>query len=120
MKRPFPKGVFDLKKQKQDVCPGCSRHCTQDCVRCKCGRAYFAGRSSSGTPAPQEAPRKKRKWEKYAAEGGLVWRLIIAALRAKKALRREQIAEAQIMDVLDEQEKTLLDQILKKLDGIFQ
>ena len=110
-----------MKKHKEDVCPGCSRHCTRNEIRCKRGRAYFAEHGADGLKVhPADEKRKKRKWEKYVDEGGLVWRMLFVSLRAKKALRRGKIDEAKLISVLDEQDRVQLDRILKKLDGKIQ
>ena len=108
-----------MKNQKTDVCPGCSRHCTRDNPRCKRGRAYFA-QLQDGEPratAVRKGSGKKRRWEKHVTEGGIAWQLIYVGRRAKKALRREEISEAQFINALDEQERDQLAQLLKKLDA---
>ena len=100
------------------MCPGCSRHCTRDNPRCKRGRAYFA-QMRDGVPkaaAVRKGSGKKRRWEKHVAEGGTAWQLICVGRRAKKALRREEISEAQLMSALNDQEREQLSLLLKKVD----
>ena len=107
-----------MKKQNIDVCPGCSRHCTRNEIRCKRGRAYFAEHSeaeSKEIPMRRDS-HKKHKWEKHVCIGGLFWQLIFVSRKVKKALRREKIAEEQLMSVLDDQDRLQLSRILKKLD----
>jgi len=107
-----------LKKQKTDVCPGCSKRCTRDNPRCKRGRAYFE-QMRDGEPkaaAVRKGSGKKCRWEKYVAEGGAVWQLICVGKRAKKALRREEISESQLMSALNDQEREQLSLLLKKVD----
>lgn len=33
--------MFGRKKEKEDVCPYCHKHCTEDHIRCDRGREYF-------------------------------------------------------------------------------
>lgn len=103
-----------MKKKNENVCPGCSRHCPANAVRCKRGRAYFAEREAAG---PEKRPHGKHKWEKRVSEGGLLWQLICFSRSAKKALCGKEIAEAQLLDALSEPERNQLWEILEKLGG---
>ena len=100
-----------MKKQKQTVCPGCSRHCTENSVRCKKGRAYFAGLSEKAAKG-----RHRCKWEKSVEAGGVLWKLLSSARRIKRALREEAIEEARLMEALSETERTQLTDILARLE----
>ena len=100
-----------MKKQKQTVCPGCSRHCTENSIRCKKGRAYFAGLSEKAAKG-----RHGCKWEKSVEEGGVLWKLLFSARRIKRALREEAIGEAGLLEALSETERTQLTAILARLE----
>jgi len=108
-----------MKTREQGVCPGCSRHCTAENVRCKRGCAYFAKLEKdahTGNKAKQKHPEKKRKWEKDVAAGGLIWHLLSVSGGAKKALRRGYIREEQLLESLSEADREQLRCILKKLN----
>ena len=103
---------------KQGVCPGCSRHCRMDDVRCKYGRKYFEKKRKGHAKADDEdvgENKKLRKWEKHVQRGGLIWRFLWVASLSKRALRKKQIAEERLLTALTEAEQEQLHRLLKKL-----
>lgn len=112
-----------MKKTKQAVCPGCSRHCTADKVRCKHGRAYFAKLSDHNAkegkhPRTGLCRKHKHKWERDVEQGGMLWHMLSISRRIKKALHKGDIAESQLLNALSESEKTQLAEILRKMNGL--
>ena len=117
-----PEGADIMKKQKQAVCPGCSRHCAADAIRCKRGRAYFDKLREKHPEAlmPQQtALRRKHKkpWEKLVEEGGAVWTLLAVGREIKKALRSGRISERQLTEALSEAELFQLTEFLSRLNA---
>lgn len=111
-----------MKKPKQAVCPGCSRHCTADKVRCKHGRAYFAkliDHNAEENSDLQTGLRRKHKhkWERDVEQGGVLWHMLCIGRRIKRALRRREITEPQLLNALSESEKTQFLEILRKMNG---
>jgi len=105
-----------MKKQKANVCTGCSRHCTAENVRCKHGRAYFA--IAAQAKAPEGGMQKPaRKWERGLTPGGSLWQLLTLSRRMKKALRGGEIKEQKVISVLTQAEQQQLLQLIGKLDG---
>lgn len=112
-----------MKKQEQAVCPGCSRHCTADAIRCKRGRAYFSKLRENAPDAQfsqQTEPHRKHKWERNVAQNGVMWQLFSISRRIKKALHHGEISEAQLLSALNESEKVQLSEILRKLNGCLE
>lgn len=107
-----------MKTVNQNVCPGCSRHCTADCVRCKRGRAYFAKQRENDNFAPMENTKKKHhhKWERSLSEGGPIWRMLRMSKKIKKALRNGEISEAGLLEPLSEQERDQLSEVMDKIN----
>lgn len=109
-----------LKKETAAVCPGCHKHCPMGGARCKYGRAYFEKlQKPSEAPAAiaaAEKPRKARRWEAHVAQGGLMWQFLSAGSGVKKALRRKQITEGQLLSLMNEQEQQALLHLLKRLN----
>ena len=103
-----------MKKDKQNTCPGCSRHCPLSAPRCKYGRNYLA-KIQKSEAKPLKVKEKKYKWEKYAPKNGLAWKLLFAARKAKRALRDERIPEERLFAVLSAEERQSLNAILEKL-----
>lgn len=112
-----------MKKQKQAVCPGCSRHCTADAVRCKRGRTYFAklAENAAGQPCVQRpAAHHRHKWEKHVSEGGAMWHLLSTGRKIKKALYHGKITENGLVETLTAAEQVQLVAILRKLNGCLE
>ncbi|MBQ8508189.1 MAG: hypothetical protein IJ466_12275 [Clostridia bacterium] len=103
-----------MKKDKQNTCPGCSRHCPLSAPRCKYGRTYLAKKQKSEAKCAKKESIKY-KWEKYAARDGLAWKLFFTCRSAKRAMRDSGISEAQFFAVLTEEERRALAGILEKL-----
>ena len=111
-----------MKKRNENVCPGCSRHCPMNDVRCKRGARYFAGigdmkmksSDTKGDP-PGKLTSKKCKWERYVAEGNLLWQLLHISRHLKRLLR-SGIPEGRLLSVLNEEERDHLESILNKID----
>ena len=108
-----------MAKGCKDVCPGCSRHCSLDHVRCKYGQKYvekIRKAEADGHPATED--KHHYKWEKYVAQGRLAWKLLWVSSRRKKALRRKKLTEQQLLNVLDEAEQAQLDALLDKISDM--
>jgi len=105
-----------MKKHKQTVCPGCSRHCTKDSIRCKRGRAYFA-KLEEQIKSAEPVRECRRKWMKSVSENGVLWNLLMTGRNIKKALRSEEIAELQLTGALTAEEITQLTSALQKLQS---
>ena len=104
-----------MAKQKKTVCPGCSRHCTQDCVRCKYGQRYFEKKNAMETEQKSAPKERQRKWEKHVSKGGLLWKLLFAGSQCKRALKKKGLTEQMILQVLNREEQAELDALLEKL-----
>ena len=63
---------------KRMRCPGCSRHCSADNLKCRRGRAYFEKKIAE--EKAQDGP--KYKWERYVTQGSAVKELLTAAAMA--------------------------------------
>ena len=105
-----------MKKNGKNVCPGCSRRCSADNIRCKRGREYFRQCAAEET-CSLCSKKHKYKWEKYVSEEGMLRRLLVIARGIKRALRGGMVREEQIMEALNEQEWEQLAGLLKKLEG---
>jgi len=101
-----------MEKNKAGVCPGCSRHCTADSVRCKRGRQYFEGLSKDKTSP--DAKHKNYKWEKYVAEDSPLRTLLLTGRRVRKALRGG-VPEERLLQYMSEEERTQLEKLLEKI-----
>jgi len=108
-----------MKKQNPNVCPGCSRSCAADAVRCKRGRKYFAELSAAVSAPPIIRDGKKHKWERLASEDGLLRQLLITA-RTLKHLLRGGVSEDRLLATLSDEERGQLAEILSKLSRDIQ
>jgi len=104
-----------MAKQAMNVCPGCSKHCPMGSPRCKYGRKYFE-KLAQEKEIPQEI-RRHYKWEKLVHQGGLVWQLLWVASRSKKALRKKELTEHELLLALDNDELEQLQQLLEKISA---
>ena len=107
-----------MKTEKQNRCPGCSRHCPADHARCKYGQRYFKKMQqtgSNGSPSASESKQHLRKWEKHVQQGGVLWKLLWSSRRIKKALRQKTIAECQLLSALNSEEQVQLGILLEKM-----
>lgn len=59
--------------------------------------------------------RKRRKWEKYVQEGGMLWQLLWMSGRVKRSLRDQTAEEAQILAALSKDEWTQMDMLIIKM-----
>ena len=109
-----------MKENTMPTCPGCKKHRAMGAAQCKYGQRYFSELERSIPSAERETDRGDRKdrthkWEKNLERGGLVWNLVRTGRKARKALKRREISEKQLLDVLNEAERTELAEILEKL-----
>lgn len=107
-----------MTKERKDMCPGCSRHCTAGNEHCKYGRKYFGEKQKTpenGGERKQEPVNHQRKWEKHVTAGSPVWKLLWTASRSKRALRRKECTEQELLSLLDEVEQAQLDALLQKI-----
>lgn len=109
-----------MKVKKQPVCPGCSRHCTRDAVRCKRGRVYFEKLEQEAASVPPCAVKQKPrcKWEKLVEPQGTLWQLLNAGRQVKRALRSGRTTEAGLTARLTEAERQQLAESLARLNAI--
>lgn len=102
--------------KQQDVCPGCSKHCSAGNVRCKYGQKYFEKRAAEAVSEQKtKKVSKRRKWEKHVTCGGLVWKFLWLASQSKRALRQKDLTEQEWLSALDETERAQLDTLLTKI-----
>ena len=99
---------------KRMRCPGCSRHCSADNLKCRRGRAYFEKKIAE--EKAQDGP--KYKWERYVTQGSAVKELLTAAAMVKKALKAGWVKEEEILNALNEEEREQLAGLMKKVSGI--
>lgn len=112
-----------MGKRKEDVCPGCSRHCPLSHVRCKYGEKYIEKLRRTQEAAPDAAKeggksRKRRKWEKHVSSDTTVWKLLWTDSLLKRALRKGKIIEQQIHLALSDEEEAQLRILLEKITRI--
>ena len=111
-----------MKKTKKPVCPGCSRHCAADALRCKRGRAYFEKleRKAQESALPKKAGECKKhscKWERLVSESGVLRTLFTVSRALKRSLKSGECTEAQLTDRLTQEEAHQLELLLNKLSG---
>ena len=94
------------------TCPGCSRHCCVDALRCKYGCAYFAKMQES-----KQLPPQKYKWEKHFVQGGVIWQILMVNRRMKKAVCKGKVTEDALLARLTQPEQQLICSQLTKLEG---
>ena len=104
-----------MKKDISGVCPGCSRHCSRDILKCKYGREYFAKLDKKQNKQDTKQDRSY-KWEAYTEKGGLAWLLLLICRNIKKALRSHAMTEAEIFAPLSHEEKAELAHLVQKLN----
>ena len=103
-------------KNKQCVCPGCSRHCCAAAPRCKYGRKYFAAQSAC-CPKKCEQQKMKHKWERFVRREDALWQLMTTARRVKKALVRREITGDELLSALNASEQETLLALLGRLES---
>ena len=111
-----------MKKTNKPVCPGCSRHCAADALRCKRGRAYFEKleRKTQASPSPEKAGECKKhicKWERLVSEEGVMRTLFTASRALKRSLKSGEYTETQLTDRLTPEETHQLELLLNKLQN---
>lgn len=102
-------------KQNPSVCPGCSRHCPKDGLRCKRGRAYFEKTEKAEKKKAEASVPGRRKWEKLVGEGSALRPLFLFSRQAKKALRGG-LSEASLLAPLSADEQQQLARLLARLN----
>lgn len=107
-----------MAKGQKNVCPGCSRHCSLEQVRCKYGRNYVEKMKQADAGHYEQENIRHYKWEKFVARGGPVWKLLWVGSRSKKALRRKSLTEQALLSVLDDAEQAQLETLLDKISGM--
>lgn len=101
-----------MKNEVVNRCPGCSRRCPMQSVRCKYGRKYFA------SLAEAENEKPKYEWEKYVSRDGLAHRLLLVTRKTRKALCKGSISEADLISAFSEGERIVLKSILAKMAAL--
>lgn len=112
-----------MGKQKEDVCPGCSRHCPLSRVRCKYGEKHIEKLRKAQCAPPDAAKeggksRKRRKWESYVANDTTAWKLLWTGSLLKRSLRKGRITAQQIHLALNDEEEAQLCTLLEKINRI--
>lgn len=102
-----------MKHRHEPVCPGCGKHCPMSHPRCRYGRTYFARLNA---PAPEHA-RPRHKWEAFVTRDEPIWLLLDTARSLRKALKKERVTEAQLLDRLSDDEQLRLTALLRRLAG---
>lgn len=115
MAQRLSEGAEYMSKQKNAVCPGCSRHCRWDCVRCKYGQRYFEKEKLAEIKHDSDVQGHRKKWEKYVQRGGTLWKFLMVSARCKRALRKEGLTEQMMLRALDQDEQMQLNMLLEKL-----
>ena len=101
-----------MKKDISGVCPGCSRHCSRDALKCKYGHEHFEKLQKK-----EQAKKEHRyKWESYTEKDGLAWILFLVCRNIKKALRSKSMTEDEIFAPLSQEEKNELANLVHKLN----
>lgn len=98
--------------KNQNCCPGCSRHCCLDKPKCKYGCRYCAKLQAE----KENKTAKKHKWEKYVNRNNAFGMTIRIGRKLKKALLKKEITEAQLLHVLNGQERDTLAALLEKIN----
>ena len=109
----YNKGGRPMKKE--NVCPGCGRHCPLNQPRCKYGRAY----QQKMEKKKADHSEKHYKWEKYTEKCGLAWKFFLAGRNMKKSLRNGMMTEDKIWEKLSREEMETLEKILIKINENF-
>ena len=104
-------------KNAKAHCPGCSRHCPMNAVRCKYGQKYFEKHGEEVHHACK-AKKDHPKWMKHVAENSLVFTFLTTGKRVKKALCHQKISETALLNVLTAEEKETLSNLLHKLNAV--
>lgn len=111
-----------MKNETTITCPGCHKHCPMGCARCKYGRTYFEKLQkkqeapTAAIVAEKNVSKKALRWEAFVAKDGLMWHFLSAGRGVKKALRRKQVTEGQLLGLMDDQEQQVLLNLLKRLN----
>lgn len=107
-----------MKQNQKAVCPGCSRHCSMDNVRCKYGQKYFektCAQQAAASAGEKDKRGRRRKWEKHVEAGGTGWKLLWTAGCFKRALRSGKLTEAQMISGLNDEERAQLGLLLDRI-----
>ena len=95
--------------KKENICPGCGRHCDLNHPHCKYGRSYAEKLQKKREKAPSY------KWEDYTEKGDLAWLLFLVSRNWKKALKKGETTEEKLLAAWTEQEKETLREMLGKM-----
>ena len=105
-----------MKKQSENLFPGCSRHCPANHPRCKYGQKYLEKIAKATACHSKDSEKKPRcKWEKHVTPHGLCWQLLWNSRRIKQALRKNKVTEQQLLSALSTQEQVQLCALLAKV-----
>ena len=101
------KEFSDMKKE--NVCPGCGKHCPLSSPRCKYGMRYAAKLQKQKTP-------KKHKWEKHVTPDGPAHLMMTVSRKAKKALCHQKVNEDALFASFTPFEKEIFTTLLQKIN----
>ena len=96
-----------MPNNKCDICPGCKRHCTACCPRCKYGKKYFADKHPK-----EDTP----KWAQNLCPEGPAFQMLNISKQAKKALRKEKITENALFEGLAPQDLQVFRDLLRTVE----
>lgn len=99
-----------MAEQNKARCPGCSRHCSAENIRCGYGRKYF-----DKLARKTETEKKRSKWEKHVVSGGLLWQFLHAGRQSKRLLKRRKLGEQEWLLLLTAPERAQLEMLLQKI-----
>ena len=94
-----------MKKEGMNTCPGCKRRCPMGETRCSYGRKYFEKQAG--------AQDKKHGWEKHLTQGSMLHQLISVGRSAKKALKKGEATEAQLLSSMNDDQQQSLSELLE-------
>jgi len=101
--------------KKENVCPGCSKHCPLNAPRCKYGIRHAAKLQKKATACATKK-QKQYKWERHTAKGGPAHLMLTVSRSAKKALCHEKTTEERMFASFTPAEKELFASLLAKID----
>ena len=98
--------------KKENVCPGCGKHCPLSSPRCKYGMRY-AAKLQKEEHACQKP--KQHKWEKHVTPNGPAHLMLTVSRRAKKALCHQKVTEDALFASFTQFEKEIFAALLQKI-----
>ena len=98
--------------KKENVCPGCGKHCPLSCPRCKYGMRYAAKQQKEEAECKK---KKQAKWERYVTPNSTAHLMLSTSRRVKKALCHQEVTENELFAAFTPFEKEIFTTLLQKL-----